>query len=105
MAETKSKPAPKADYAADAAVLTDEKARAEGAQQQLQAQLEQQQKARDEGQGPLDEQEQAARAAHSAEGGGAWPEDLLLQRSLNPVGPVVSFSQQYTSHEKQDDSK
>lgn len=32
--------------------------------------------------------EQATRAAHSAEGGGAWPPDLLVERGTVPGQPV-----------------
>lgn len=93
MAETKTK----ASYKDEAKVALDSDTRSNAQVDALAAQLEQQ----DKGRTPADAQEITARAAHTAEGGGAWPEDLLRERYLEPVGALSTYSpeQNYTSHE------
>lgn len=97
MAETKT--APKKQYQDEAKTAVDRDAR-QGAQVDvLASQLEQQDKARTD---VPDAAEQTSLAAHTAEGGGAWPEDLLRDRFLQPQGsiaPAFSPEQNYTSHE------
>lgn len=98
MAENKTQT--KDAAAQEAHLQSNVEARNEAAEKVLAEQLEQQAEARPgdvipEGEAPV-------RAAHSAEGGGAWPPELLTERGVTPHQPVLSTDPalSYTSHEK-----
>lgn len=91
----------KRDYAQEAKVAVDPASRQQAQAEALAETLETQDKARREA-GVVDAGEQTARAAHSAEGGGAWPDDVLRDRFLTPApAGVVAYdpTANYTSHE------
>lgn len=86
----------------EAEVRTDPQARDAKAQEVLAGQLRQQADARGELADVLPSDErQATRAAHSFEGGGAWPDEVLRDRFVNPSRAENSPELNYTSHESQ----
>lgn len=95
---TQTKDKPSDNFAQEAALATDSDARKKAQARALEDQLRQQA----DDPTAIDAGEQSARAAASAEGGGAWPQDLLLKRYVQPVtsaAPAFSPEQNYTSHE------
>jgi hypothetical protein len=95
-----SAPDAKRDYEREAAILADDDVRKQEGQKVLADQLRQQAEADAPADALTSEQRQATRAANSAEGGGAWPVDLMQERYVNPAAPVVGFdvTGSYTSH-------